>query len=1070
MVVQKWSGNIYAPQADLSEAKNLCTMKLKTKMSKYSLEEQKEYWHSKLGGELPVTEIPSNYPRPPVQSFLLEQETIDLDEKILNGLTILSEKEEVSLFTLLLSLYNATLMRYTGAHDIITGSISTDSLSEDSEQKTYTNSIALREDIGNNPSFKELFRKTSIIVNEAIINRDYPFTKILKDAENETQTNRAPIFQNMFIVCNLPDSLSQDPISEDDILEIEEFSIRCDTVLLLSIENDHIKIKYNYDSDLFSSQSAKQFISHFQAVIESALQNPESGICDFSLLTNEELKLITEVWNSNNKDYGNVQSIQGLFEEQAKSTPDSIAVSFEGRNITYEELNNRSNQVAHYLRSLGIGPEVKVGLGLDNSIELIISILGILKSGGVYVPLDLSHPENRLNYIISQSNTRFIISRKNLLERLDFHDKVHVIYLDEKSKEIENFETENPVDLVEANNIAYVIYTSGSTGRPKGVSITHKGIANRLLWGEDISKLSKEDRFLQSASISFDASIWQIFGPLISGASLILTNSDNYQNPKYLAQTISKENVTFADFVPTMLRLITEESDGLGNVLRCVTCGGESLQPNVRDSFFAHFKSSELHNCYGPTETSIDATCWVCEKNSTTISIGRPISNSTAFILDDRLNPVPIHIAAELFIGGTGLAREYINRPDLTAERFIPNPFPENPGSRIYKTGDLARYSLDGNLEFLGRLDNQVNIGGYRIELDEISNVISEHPDIADVIVTTKSIKQTKGIGGSSTDNCAEITNQLEIMDKAIALEILSEVEKMSEDEAQRTYQELSGAKIEGGITLKRKTSDFEITLEIKSPGFINPPQENQRNWTLQRTVDEFVDDLINLDTVTKRFVKGSERVQIEDDWDNSKAEFDDSQLVIEGQQVMQDWEHPLMKAMAEIVTETHGDVLEVGFGMGISSTFIQEFGAKSHTIIECNEEVVESFNKWKEQYPENDIRLVYGQWQDVTDQLESYDGVFFDTYPLSEEEFIEYAIKDITFAEHFFSTAAEHLREGGIFTYYTNEIDSFSRRHQRLLLKYFKSYTLSKVESLHPPEDCNYWWADSMMTVKAIK
>ncbi|GJM16814.1 MAG: hypothetical protein DHS20C13_21410 [Thermodesulfobacteriota bacterium] len=1045
-------------------------MELKINISINSLEEQKEYWHSKLSGVLPVTEIPSEYRRPPVQSFLLEEETIDLDEKILNGLTILSEKEEVSLFTLLLSLYNATLMRYTSTHDIITGSISTDSLLEDSEEKTYTNPIALRMDIDNNSSFSELFKKTSKIVNEAIINKNYPFTEILKDAGNENQTSRAPIFQNMFVVCNIPDSLSQDPISEDDISEIEEFSIRCDTVLILSIENDHIKIKYNYDSDLFSSQSAKQFISHFQVVIESALQNPESCICDFSLLTNEELKLITEIWNSNNKDYGNVQSIQRLFEEQAKSTPDTIAVSFEGQNITYEELNSRSNQVAHYLRSLGTGPEVKVGLGLDNSIELIINILGILKSGGVYVPLDLSYPENRLNYIISQSNTRFIISKKSLLEKFDFHDKVHFIYLDAKSNEIENFETENPVDLVEANNIAYVIYTSGSTGKPKGVSITHKGIANRLLWGEDISKLSKEDRFLQSASISFDASIWQIFAPLTTGACLILSSSENYQDPEYLAETISRENVTFADFVPTMLRLVTEKSKELNNALRCVTCGGESLQPSVRDSFFSHFKSAELHNCYGPTETSIDATCWVCDKNSANISIGRPISNSTAYIVDDGLNPVPIHVAAELFIGGIGLAREYINRPDLTAESFIPNPFSENPGSRIYKTGDLARYSLDGNLEFLGRLDNQVNIGGYRIELDEISNVISEHPDIADVVVTTKSIKQIKDISDSNTNNSAEITNQLEIMDKAIALDILGEVERMSEDEAQKICQELSGANIEGGTTLKRKTSDFEITLEIKTPEFINPPQENQRNWTLQRSVDEFVDDLINLDTVTKRFVTGSERVQIEDNWDKSKAEFNDSQLVIEGQQVMQDWERPLMKAMAEIVTEAHGDVLEVGFGMGISSTFIQEFGVKSHTIIECNEEVVESFNKWKEQYPENDIRLVFGQWQDVTDQLESYDGVFFDTYPLSEEEFIEYAIKDITFAEHFFSTAAGHLRDGGIFTYYTNEIDSFSRRHQRLLLKYFKSYTLSKVESLRPPEDCNYWWADSMMTVKAIK
>lgn len=1058
---------------DISESTNSLIIK------KPNWEKARKYWKSKLHGELPAIQIPSEFHRPPVQAFIIEQQELDLNEKLVLGLKKLSESENVSLFTIILSLYNVTLMRYTGYEDIICGTVTTEKRAHRSEAGEFINLVPLRSDLSKNPNFTELFSRISETVHEASKYKDFPFTDILKNIKSETDTNIAPIFQNMIIVCNDSNLLYEEPISEDDIIEIEEFSVRCDSVLIIYFENTHIKIKYNYDSELFSSQSAKQFLRHFKAVIENAIKNPESGINEFGLLAEKELNIVIGEWNANKKDYATKKSIHELFQEQAKRTPDSIAVSFQGHQITYNELNNRSNLLAHFLRSSGVGAEVKVGLGLNNSIEQIVGILGILKSGGVYVPLDSSLPENRLTYIISQSDIKFVITNEELTKNFNAYNKVTLINLDTEAQVIANFSTKNPPSNIEPDNLAYIIYTSGSTGRPKGVSIPHKGITNRLLWGQDFTELCSDDRFLQSASIGFDASLWQIFGPLISGGCLVLSRSDSFQNPKYLAEIISKEKVTFADFVPTMLNLVTQEAQEPNDVLRCVTCGGEPLNPNVKDTFFSNFSSSELHNCYGPTETSIDATCWVCDSKSPDVSIGRPIANTSIYILDKELNPVPINVVGDLYIGGQGLAREYVNRPDLTAEGFVPNSFTTNAGSRIYKTGDLARYRFDGNIDFLGRQDNQINIGGYRIELEEIKNVIREHPDVADAVVVTSAPNQNKEIEGASNfsrdelsdrDKISEVTKHLESLNQNTAHELLGEFENMSESDAETLFENLSRSKEEGGHILKRKTSDFELSLEIKSPEFINPPQENQRNWTLQRTVDEFIDDLINLDKVTKRFVKGSERLQITDDWDKSKAEFDDSQLVIEGQQVMQDWERPLMKAMAEIVSETHGDVLEVGFGMGISSTYIQKMGVKSHTIIECNDEVIENFNKWKEQYPQSVIKLIYGQWQNVADQLESYDGVFFDTYPLSEEEFIEYAIKDITFAEHFFSTAAEHLKEGGIFTYYTNEIDSFSRRHQRLLLKYFKSYTLSKVEPLNPPEDCNYWWADSMMTVKAIK
>jgi hypothetical protein len=442
-----------------------------------------------------------------------------------------------------------------------------------------------------------------------------------------------------------------------------------------------------------------------------------------------------------------------------------------------------------------------------------------------------------------------------------------------------------------------------------------------------------------------------------------------------------------------------------------------------------------LVNAYGLTETTIGAS--LCPlgageadpDRSRIASIGRPIAGVRLYVLDDRLKPAPLGAVGEIHVAGANLSRGYLDQPGWTAEGFLPDPFAVDAGGRMYRTGDLGRMLPDGRLEYVGRRDRQVKVRGYRVELAEIEAALREHPAVRDAVVVL-------GRPGARHGGRTKPSGPMPV---------------------------------ERSRFLRRAPS-FQISLDVDDERFVEMPKPELREWLLQRQLDELRDDLVHLDRVAGRFVTGSRRTGIGEGWEESRARYDEDELVIEEQQVMQSWERPLMKAMARIVAETGGDVLEVGFGMGISATFIQEAGVRSHTIVECNQDVIEEFHRWRSRYPDRDIRLVEGKWQDVEDRLDGFDGVFFDTYPVDEEEFREYVLRHITFAQHFFPTAAKCLRKGGIFTYYTNEIDTFSRRHQRLVFEHFDSLSLEVVRGLRPPKDCNYWWADSMVVAKAVR
>jgi len=459
--------------------------------------------------------------------------------------------------------------------------------------------------------------------------------------------------------------------------------------------------------------------------------------------------------------------IHQMFEIQVERSPQAIAVVFEDIQLTYQQLNKRANQLAHYLRTLGVGPEVFVGICLERSLEMIVGILGILKAGGAYVPLDPAYPPERLGFILSDTQASVLLTQEKLVNNLPPH-QAQVVCLDSNWQGNTENNQENPVNQTTGDNLIYVIYTSGSTGQPKGVMIPHRGICNQLYWRQTNFKLTPADKVLLTISFSFDPSVWQIFWPLCFGGQLILARPGGHQDTAYLVKVITEQQISVLALVPSILRVLLEEK-GIENCqfLRHITCGGEALPSELIEHFFAQLNLDNVfHNCYGPTEASIDATFWTCQRgtNYSIAPIGRPITNAEIYILDENLQPVPVGESGELHIGGIGLARGYLNRPELTTEKFIFHPFSSEVGARLYKTGDLARFLPDGNIEFLGRIDYQVKIRGFRIELGEIEAILGQHPSLTQTLVIAREdVPGDKQLVAYIVANPEQIPSQVEL-------------------------------------------------------------------------------------------------------------------------------------------------------------------------------------------------------------------------------------------------------------------------------------------------------------------
>jgi amino acid adenylation domain-containing protein len=608
---------------------------------------------------------------------------------------------------------------------------------------------------------KDLLAQVRETTLKAYEHQDVPFEQVVEALQPQRSLSHSPLFQVMFILQNAP--MGEIELAGVTLTQLERESTIAKFDLTLSITETAQGLvgEWEYNTDLFDRSTIERMAAHFQNLLSVIVENPQLSVGELPLLSETEQHQLLNEWNQTQANYPKDVCIYQLFEAQVEKTPDAVAVVFEDQQLTYRELNVRANQLAHHLQELGIKPEVLVGICVERSLEMVVGLLGILKAGGAYVPLDPHYPQDRLSYMLTDSGVEVLLTHSSLLESLPEHQAI-VVCLDTDWDAIEQH-SQNHLDVeVGSDNLAYVIYTSGSTGVPKGVMNTHRGIHNRLLWMQQAYQLTCSDRVLQKTPFSFDVSVWEFFWPLLTGARIVVALPEGHKDSAYLVNLIAQQQVTTVHFVPSMLQVFLQEPN-LENCscLQRVFCSGEALPFELTQRFFSQLKC-ELHNLYGPTEAAIDVTFWQCQPqdNLQIVPIGRPIANTQIYILDKHLQPVPIGVPGELYIGGDGLARGYLNRPELTSEKFIPNPFSHSKSERLYKTGDLARYLSDGNIEFLGRIDHQVKIRGFRIELGEIEAVLNTHPQIQQVVViTTEDMAGNKGLVAYIVTTDESLTN-----------------------------------------------------------------------------------------------------------------------------------------------------------------------------------------------------------------------------------------------------------------------------------------------------------------------
>ncbi|MCW5313968.1 amino acid adenylation domain-containing protein [Nostoc sp. KVJ3] len=698
--------------------------------------EQHNYWCDRFTGQPPILNLPTDFPRPKFKSSQAALYTYRFSQSLSEQLRALAAKNHTTLFITLLTLFKILLYRYTEQRDLVIGVPISGRNHPDLENQIgfYVNTLALRTLLPEEGTFKQALVEVTNTCLDAYEYSDYPFDKLVSALDLERDLSRNPLFDVMFSL------LSQESKAAMKIpgLEHQEYPLAPRTAqfdLSWSFFEDanHLRLVIEYEPDIFRDEAIARMSGHFLQIVQALVNDPNCKLSQINLLTPEERYQLLIEWNNTAVTYPQDKCIHQLFEEQVKLTPDAVAVIFEGQFLTFQELNERANQLAHYLREKGVDIEVLVGIFVARSLEMVIGILGILKAGGAYVPLDYSYPVDRLAYMLSDAAVSILLTQQSLVDSLP-ENQAEVVCLDRDWQIITNYSQQNPDSQVTSENLAYVIYTSGSTGKPKGVMNIHRGICNNLLRTIDSYPLTPKDRILQITPFSFDVSVWEIFWSLTSGATLIVAKPEGHKNIAYLINLIAQEQVTQINFVPSMLRAFIQEVNSEDcHCLQRVFCGGEALSYELTQRFFEHF-NCELYNFYGPTETAVDATFWQCtlQSNYQIIPIGRPIANTQIYILDHHLQPVPIGIAGELHIGGIPLARGYLNRPELTAQKFIDNPF---SNGKLYKTGDLARYLPDGNIEFLGRIDNQVKLRGLRIELGEIESVLDTHPQIEQTAV-----------------------------------------------------------------------------------------------------------------------------------------------------------------------------------------------------------------------------------------------------------------------------------------------------------------------------------------------
>ena len=729
------------------------------------LQIQLAYWRQQLDG-ISALNLPLDRSLTAVQTYRGGRERLQISRNLSQQLEALSQQEGVTLFMTLLAAFKTLLYHYTHQEDITVGSpIANRNRSEiEGLIGFFVNSLVMRTNLSGNPTFRELLGRVKEVALGAYAHQDLPFEKLVEELEPERILDQNPLFQVAFALQNSPTKTIELPGLTLHPEQLDTQTTRFDLEFhlwepgsgndLWVDTSEGISGLVVYRTDLFEAATITRLLKHFQTLLENIVAHPERRIQDLDILTAVEQHQLLVEWNHNFREYPQNQCIHQLFEAQVEQTPNAIALSFEDVetrqiiSLSYQELNIRSNQLAHYLKTLGVGAETLVGICLDRSLEMIIGMLGILKMGGAYVPLDPNYPQERLNWMLEDTQASILLTQQRWIPRLKTA-KSRVICLEKDWEAISKESKTNPNSSITVNNRAYVIYTSGSTGTPKGVEIEHGGLLNLVFWHQKAFEISPGDRVTQVSSVAFDAYGWEIWPYLAAGASIYIPDEETRRSPEKLQDYLISKEITVS-FIPTVFVEKFVSLNWQQNIcLRLVLTGGDKLnQCSVPSLPF------KIVNNYGPTENTVVTTSGeipVKEKPDTLPTIGRPIANTQVYVLDQNLKPVSVGVPGELYISGKGLARGYLNRPDLTAEKFIPNPFKsltDNTSKslnskleRLYKTGDLVRYLAGGNLEFLGRIDDQIKLRGYRIELGEIEALLSQHPAVRQAVVIPREVE-----------------------------------------------------------------------------------------------------------------------------------------------------------------------------------------------------------------------------------------------------------------------------------------------------------------------------------------
>ena len=713
-----------------------------------------QYWKEKLSGELPVLNLPTDQPRPAVQTFHGAAKSIEFARDLTTKLKKISEQHGATLYMTLLAAFNVMLHRYSGQDDLIVGTPTTGRSRNELAPLVgyFVNPLPIRSDLSGNPRFTDFLRQVRKTVGEAIDHQSYPIGLLVENLHPKRDTSRTPLFQVMFVFQRahllFEEGLSSFAISSEgermdlgglplEAFKLEEWLSPFEFTLMMAESPNGLAAELTYNTDLFDSATIDRMLMHFQTLLVSIANNPALTLSELNLLTETERKKVIEEFAGNQVSDSPEKCFHEIFEEKAEKFPDSLAVVFEDKQLSYRELNQKANQLAHYLVKYGAKPDKKIAIFVERSSEMIVEILGVLKAGGAYLPLDPAYPPDRLSLMLDDSNANMLIKQSNL--ELPLPSKsIKVIDIDTEWENIAKESDENPVSGAAPDNLAYMIYTSGSTGKPKGTLLQHRGLCNFATAHVDALGVDEKMRMLQFASFSFDASVSEIFTTLMAGGTLYLARRETILSTPDLVKLIQQHQINSAILPPSMLAILP--GDKLPELKRIISAG-ESCPWEVAATWA---KDRDFYNGYGPTEATVGPTIYRVDpgmEEIKNIPIGRPLNNIRSYILDKHLKPVPIGIPGELHIGGICLARGYHNHPELTSAKFVPDPFSNIPGARMYKTGDLARFLPDGNIEFLGRIDHQVKIRGFRIEVEEIEAHLAKHPAVENAVVIAKKDK-----------------------------------------------------------------------------------------------------------------------------------------------------------------------------------------------------------------------------------------------------------------------------------------------------------------------------------------